>query len=82
MVVVDLVSEGVANSLISYLWLQDIGLRPRCRITRSLSLILPALFVWLLLRPRYSKEIRIGAGIYAAFLLVAFAAWLWKELGF
>ena len=36
-------------------------------------LFFPALFAWFLLRPRYSMEIRIGAGIYAAFALIGLA---------
>ena len=39
-------------------------------------LFLPVVFVWLLLRPRYSKEIRIGGGIYAAMVAAGVIAWL------
>ena len=43
-------------------------------------LFLPVVFVWFLLRRRYSKEIRIGAGIYAGFILLGLAMWAWKLL--
>ena len=42
-------------------------------------LFFPALFAWFLLRPRYSKEIRIGAGIYATAALVALAYFAWRS---
>lgn len=41
-------------------------------------LFIPAVFVWFLLRPRYSREIRIGAGVYAAFVLLALVFWAWQ----
>ena len=38
-------------------------------------LFFPVVFVWFLLRPRYSTEIRVGAGIYAGLFVVAVAIW-------
>ena len=44
-------------------------------------LALPLLFVWLLLRPGYSRDLRIGAFLYALLFPAAQLAALWIASG-
>jgi hypothetical protein len=43
-------------------------------------LFAPILFVWMLLGRGYSKGIRIGAGIYAAFVVLGLASALLRHV--
>ena len=44
-------------------------------------LFFPALFVWFLFARRYSREIRIGASIYALIAVAGLVAALWTMAG-